>query len=86
MARRRKHRPRFLDEPFLAVQLDLERLQRELRALASRAGSPLPERLRAQLGLMARQLARMRREIRSQPDQIEAERLREDQKRQRPPA
>ena len=86
MARRRTHRLRFLDEPLLVIQLDLERLQRELRALASRAGSPLPERLRAQLGLMARQLARMRREIRIQPDQIEAERRREDQARRRPPA
>ena len=75
--RPRKRRRRFLDEPFLSVQLDLERLQRNLRTLASRTGSPLPERLRQQLG----QMARLRREIRDHPDTIEQERLREDRRR-----
>jgi hypothetical protein len=79
--RPRKRRLRFLDEPFLSVQLDLERLQRNLRTLASRMGSPLPERLRQQLGQMARQIARLRREIRDHPDTIEQERLREDRRR-----
>ena len=79
--RPRKRRLRFLDEPYLSVQLDLERLQRELRVLASRTGSPLPERLRSQLGEMARQIARFRREIREHPEAIEQERLRDDRGR-----
>src|SRR5262245_41159437 len=67
-----KRRLRFLDEPYLTVQLDLERLQRALGALAARQSSPLPERMRTQLGLMRRQVARMRREIRNHAEQIEA--------------
>jgi hypothetical protein len=78
--RPRKRRLRFLDEPFLSVQLDLERLQRDLRTLATRAGSPLPERLRQQLGQMARQLGRLRREISDYPEAIAQERLRDERR------
>jgi hypothetical protein len=65
----------------LAVQLDLERLQRDLRTLASRARSPLPEWMRRQLGAMARQIGQLRREIREHSDTVEAERLRDDRGR-----
>jgi hypothetical protein len=78
--RPRKRRLRFLDEPYLSVQLDLERLQQDLRMLASRTGSPLPERMRQQLGQMARQLGRLRREIRDHSEAIEQERLRDERR------
>jgi hypothetical protein len=71
--RPRQHRLRFLDDPYLSVQLDLERLQRDLRMLASRSGSPLPERMRQQLG-------RLRREIRDHHEAIEQERLRDERR------
>jgi hypothetical protein len=80
MERPRKRPLRFLDEPYLSVQLDLERLQRDLRMLASRTGSPLPERMRRQLGKMARQLGRLRREIRDHSEAIEQERLRDERR------
>ena len=67
-------------EPYLSVQLDLERLQRGLRMLASRTGSPLPDRMRQQLGQMARQLGRLRREIRDHSEAIEQERLRDERR------
>jgi hypothetical protein len=76
--RLRKRRLRFPDEPYLAVQLDLERLQCDLRTLAAWTRSPLPKRMRRQLGAMARQIAQLRRELREHPDTVEGERLRDD--------
>jgi hypothetical protein len=75
-----RKRTRYLDEPYIGVELDLALATRSLSQLASHATSPLPGRLRHRLARIVRQLIALQQELRHFPGRIEQERTREDQR------
>jgi len=72
--------PHYLDEPFALELVTLERVQAYLKVLAYWQTSPLPERHRAICARMVFRLKQLERELRQCPDDIGAERAREDQR------
>lgn len=70
---------RYLDEPYLAVAVDLETVA-ALMQVWSRTESPLPSRLRTLCAGIVLQANRLRRELARHPDRLMAERAREERR------
>jgi hypothetical protein len=72
--------PHYLDEPFVLELVTLEGAQAALKVLAYWQTSLLPERHRAICARMVFRLKQIERELRQCPDDLTAERAREDRR------
>jgi hypothetical protein len=70
----------YLDEPFALERVALAELQQGLKVLAYWRTSPLPERHRAICARMVFRLKQIERELGQCPDDILAERTREERR------
>ena len=69
---------RFIDVPFAAERIKIERAQEALRDLANSRVSPLPQRHRSVIARRHVRLTDIRRELQLAPDRVTIERGEED--------
>jgi hypothetical protein len=73
-------RRRYLDQPFLDVLLDVERILELLRPLTRHSTNALPQRLRTRLSVAFMRASSVRRELIHRPEALLEERRREDER------